>query len=200
MKKSISRREFIAASVAIAGVSAFTLTSAPAFAATVPLSAAEIKDLTYMREEEKVARDVYTTLHNMWNYYTFYSIASSEQQHMDTVKKMLDKYKLPDPAQPAVGVFTNSELQSMYNKLVAAGSKSLVGALNVGCTIEEMDMVDLQHAINEATHPDLDTIYASLMDGSKSHLRAFVSALKKQGVVYQPQYITIESYNAIING
>jgi molecular chaperone GrpE (heat shock protein) len=60
-------------------------------------------------------------------------------------------------------------------------------------------MIDLQRAIDTATHLDLDTIYQSLLEGSKSHLRAFVSALKAKGVTYQPQYISVELYNAIIN-
>lgn len=199
MKKSVSRRDFIATSAALAGAGAAALAGAPAFAATAPLSAEEIKDLTFMREEEKVARDVYLTLYNMWQHNTFKSIASSEQQHMDTVKKKLTAYKVPDPAQSAVGAFTDPGLQNMYNNLVAAGSKSLIDALKVGCTIEEVDMIDLKHAINDATHTDLDTIYASLMEGSKNHLRAFVSALAAKGVNYQPQYISVELYNAIIN-
>jgi len=199
MKRSVSRREFIATSVAVAGAGAVALTSAPALAATAPLSAAEIKDLTFMREEEKVARDVYITLYNMWKHNTFNSISSSEQQHMDTIKKKLTAYKVPDPAQSAVGAFTDSGLQNMYNNLVATGSKSLIDALKVGCTIEEVDMIDLQHAIDDATHTDLDTIYASLMEGSKNHLRAFVSALAAKGVTYQPQYISVDLYKAIIN-
>jgi hypothetical protein len=38
----------------------------PAAAATSPLSADEIAGLQFMREEEKLARDVYVTLYQPW--------------------------------------------------------------------------------------------------------------------------------------
>ena len=167
-----------------------SLASAPAFAATstvTTLSSSEAKTLTYMREEEKVARDVYTNLYQLWRADVFYNISLSEQQHMDTMKKMLDKYKLPDPA-----------LQALYNTLLASGSKTLIDGLKVGATIEEVDMVDIQHAIDGTTHTDLKTAYQNLMEGSKNHLRAFVAELSKQGVTYTPQFISQELYNAII--
>ncbi len=178
-----------------------TLVSAPAFAATstvTTLSASEAKTLTFMREEEKLARDVYTNLYQLWRAEVFYNISLSEQQHMDTMKKMLDKYKLPDPALPTVGLFSDSGLQALYNTLLASGSKTLIDGLRVGATIEEVDMVDIQHAIDGTTHTDLKTAYQNLMEGSKSHLRAFVGELSKQGVTYTPQYISQELFNAII--
>ena len=123
---------------------------------TVPLSSTEAEMLTFMREEEKLARDVYLAMYQKWGAVTFSNIASSEQNHMDTLKKMLDKYKLPDPVQPALGVFTNADLQAKYDQLLATGSQSLVDGLYVGATIEEIDMVDIQHAIDVTTHLDVD--------------------------------------------
>ena len=165
---------------------------------TTPLSSSEAEMLTFMREEEKLARDVYIAMYQKWGAVTFSNIASSEQQHMDTLKKMLDKYKLPDPAQEALGVFTNSNLQIKYDELLASGSQSLVNALYVGATIEEIDIVDIQHAIDVTTHLDLDNAYLSLLEGSKNHLRAYVKALGSQGATYAPQFITQELYDAII--
>lgn len=201
--KEMSRRKFIQSFTAAAAVAATApLFSSAALAAqavtTTPLSSVEIADLLFSREEEKVARDVYLTLYNTWRHNTFSSISSSEQQHMDTMLKKLNTYNIPDPAQQAVGAFTNQDLQKMYNDLVAQGSKSLIDALKVGCVIEEVDMIDLQKAIDHATHTDLDNSYLSLLEGSKSHLRSFVSALQSQGVTYTPQYISVDFYNAII--
>ncbi|MBL0226664.1 MAG: DUF2202 domain-containing protein [Geobacteraceae bacterium] len=61
---------------------------------TIPLSSTEAEMLTFMREEEKLARDVYIAMYQKWGAITFSNIAASEQQHMDTIKKMLDKYNL----------------------------------------------------------------------------------------------------------
>lgn len=199
--KEMSRRKFIQSFTAAAAVAATApLFSGTAQAATAPLSTVEIADLLFSREEEKVARDVYITLYNTWRHNTFSSISSSEQQHMDTMLKKLNTYKIADPAQKAVGAFTNQDLQKMYNDLVAAGSRSLIDALKVGCTIEEVDIIDLMKHIDHSTHADLDTSYQSLMAGSYNHLRSFVSALSSKGVTYSPQYLSVDLYNAIING
>lgn len=199
--KEMSRRKFIQSFTAAAAVAATApLFSGTAQAATAPLSTIEIADLLFSREEEKVARDVYITLYNTWRHTTFSSISSSEQQHMDTMLKKLNTYRLADPAQKAVGAFTNQDLQKMYNDLVAIGSRSLIDALKVGCTIEEVDIIDLMKHIDHSTHADLDTSYQSLMAGSYSHLRSFVSALSAKGVTYSPQYLSVDLYNAIING
>jgi len=165
---------------------------------TTSLSAAEAELLTFMREEEKLARDVYLAMYQKWGAVTFSNIASSEQQHMDTLKKMLDRYKLADPVQDALGVFTNADLQAKYDQLLASGSQSYVEGLYAGATIEEIDMIDIQHAIDVTTHLDVDNAYLSLLEGSKNHLRAYVKALESQGVVYAPQFISQEFYEAII--
>jgi hypothetical protein len=204
MKQSISRRHFLAGSLAAAA-----LASTPAFArggrasrqaAIVPLSDSELNLLVFMREEEKLARDVYLAMYNMWRHIVFNNIAVSEQRHMDTLKKLLDKYQIQDPAQSAAGAFTDQGLQSLYDTLITKGSKSLVDALIVGCMIEDVDIRDLQLAIDSATHVDLDVAFQHLMDGSRNHMRAFVSALDMEGASYVPQYISQELFDAIIGG
>ncbi len=64
---------------------------------TAILSQEEIDDLVYLREEEKLARDVYLHLYNTWGQWIFENIAASEQQHMDAVKTLLDRYGIHDP-------------------------------------------------------------------------------------------------------
>jgi hypothetical protein len=70
--------------------------------------------------------------------------------------------------------------------------------LYVGATIEEIDMIDIQHALDRTKRLDLRTAYQNLLEGSKNHLRAFVAALAAQGIVYEPQYISQELYDAIL--
>ena len=163
------------------------------------LSEAEAEELTYMREEEKLARDVYVLMHDLWTASTFERIATSEQQHMNTMEKMVVKYNLPDPVLPGYGTFTNLYLQSKYDELIASGDDSYVDGLYVGATIEEIDMIDIQHAIEVTLHIDLITAYQHLLEGSKNHLRAFVGALSGQGIEYTPQYISQELFDAIMS-
>ena len=167
---------------------------------TAALTDAEIADLVFMREEEKLARDVYLTLYDMWGVSTFSSIAASEQAHTDSIKGLLDAYGIADPVvDDTVGVFANAELQTLYNDLVATGSTSLVDALQVGAAIEEIDILDLYEAMAVTAQPNILQVYSRLLAGSENHLRSFVSALSAQGVEYAPQYLGADTYSAIIS-
>ena len=144
--------------------------------ATSALSDAEVETLVYMREEEKLARDVYRTLFTRWNLQIFNNIAGSEQVHMDTLAAMLARYGVTDPvASDSTGSFTNPVLASLYDQLVARGSVSASEAIQVGIFIEETDITDLQKAISESTHDDLDRAYKNLLQGSYNHLQAFTA-------------------------
>jgi len=162
----------------------------PAAAATSSLSADEIAGVQFMREEEKLAHDVYVTFYQQYGLAIFNNIAGSEATHMASIKTLLDRYGIADPAagQP-IGVFTNRELQALYNQLIAQGNQSLAAALQVGVTIEQVDIRDLQTRLAGTTHSDIKSVYNNLLRGSTNHLRAFTNQLQTQtGTVTQPQY------------
>ena len=150
--------------------------------ATSPLTATEAKDLTFMREEEKVARDVYLTLAKEYSLPVFTNIAKSESSHMTALKTLLVRYGVADPVGTnPVGVFQDKDLQALYDKLVAQGSASLTDALEVGILIEKTDIADLQLRLARTTHSDVKTVYTNLMNGSYSHLSAFENTLALYG-------------------
>jgi hypothetical protein len=74
------------------------LAALPGLASAATLTKPEIDALLLMREEEKMARDVYLQLNDLWGLPIFQNIESSEQTHMDAVKTLLDRYGLQDPA------------------------------------------------------------------------------------------------------
>lgn len=177
--------------------SAIPATALPADPAS--LSEAEIQGLLYLREEEKLARDVYTALAAKWGTTVFPSISRSEQAHLDALKTLLDRYDLADPAQAQPGVFTDPTLQALYNDLVARGSQSLAEALQVGAAIEEIDIADLDERLAQTDNADLQAVYANLRRGSENHLRAFTNTLQTQtGTTYTPQVLSADAYQAII--
>jgi hypothetical protein len=154
----------------------------PTSAAGAALSEAEAQMLTFMREEEKLARDVYLVMYENWGAAIFANILASEQRHMDTMLKMLTKYGLPDPAAGmAAGEFTNKELQDLYDTLIEQGNGSLIDALQVGVEIENTDIFDIQNALAGTKRRDLRTAYTNLLEGSYNHLQAFKEALAAQG-------------------
>lgn len=156
----------------------------------VPLSAEEAEMLTFMREEEKLARDVYILMFDTWDNQVFYNISLSEQRHMDTMEDMLLKHNLPDPVvDDTPGEFTNTVLDALYKSLTDLGLEDPVEALFVGAKIEEKDIRDIQIAIEGTNHDDLIRAYENLMRGSRNHLRAFVRQIENLGIIYQEQVL-----------
>jgi hypothetical protein len=164
------------------------------------LDATETENLIYMREEEKLARDVYITLYETWSLPVFDNIAASEETHTTQVEDMLDKYRVTDPVvDDTVGVFVDPHLASLYTTLVDQGSASSLAALYVGAAIEEIDMIDLQEAIDASDNADIRQLYENLMSGSRNHLRAFVGQIEDLGIVYEAQHLSQEEVDAIVD-
>ena len=156
--------------------------------------------LLFMREEEKMARDVYLQLFDLWNNRVFDNIAASEQHHMDAMKRLIDGYGLTDPViDDTPGAFTDQTLGALHDELVETGSQSLEAALRVGALIEEIDILDLESAIAETDNDDIIQAYQKLLRGSRNHLRAFVRQLESLGVVYEAQRMDQAELDAIVN-
>ena len=166
------------------------------------LDTVEESDLLVLREEEKLARDVYKVLYDEFNQNIFNNIASSEQTHTDAVLTLIDRYDLTDPVGTNdIGVFEDDVLQSLYDDLVSAGENSLLDALVVGATIEDLDIKDIEEMIDRTDNEDLILVYELLQKGSRNHLRSFISQIEDvdSSYVYVPQYITQDEFDDIIN-
>ena len=164
------------------------------------LSTTEIEYLAFMREEEKLARDVYLTSFEKWGLPIFENIAASEQSHTDAVANIINQYRLIDPVvDDTVGVFVNQELIELYADLLAFGDDSSMAALKVGALIEEVDMEDIQHAIDATDNQDIVELYNTLMCGSRNHLRAYVGQIEDQGEIYIAQVLTQDEVDAIVD-
>lgn len=167
---------------------------------TPTLTQAEKEGLLQMREEEKLARDVYRHLFSLWGQPSFENIAASEQRHMDAVLNLLNKYGLPDPTVgKSQGEFSDEHIQQLYNDLTAAGGASRAAALQVGATIEDLDIFDLKELLAETENQQITRIYSNLLRGSRNHLRAFAGQLDLLGEQYVAQYLTQDEIDAVIN-
>lgn len=170
--------------------------------ADAPLSDDEIAGLLFMREEEKLAHDVYVALYQRWDAVPaariFANIAQSEAEHTEAVRQLILSHGLEDPSVAQAGVFVNTTLQALYDDLVSRGQGSLADALAVGCLIEEKDIHDINEKIAQVfDEPDIVRVYEHLLCGSRNHLRAFNSVLLEQGVSYAPQVLTQPEWDAI---
>ncbi len=164
------------------------------------LSDAEKNALLFMREEEKLARDVYLGLHEKWGAKTFSNIAKAEQRHMNAVGCLIKKYGLNDPVgDNENGIFANATLQELYNTLMDKGKLSYQDALMAGATIEDLDISDLLTQMPNMDNDDIKAVFEELTKGSRNHLRAFNKNLLNLGVTYKPQYINQNLFDEIIN-
>lgn len=167
-----------------------------------PLNQQERDAILYMREEEKLARDVYNLLYDKWGTNPFDNIRQSEQVHMDRMKTLITTYQLEDPVMKNLdkqGVFTNVLLQQYFNELSTTGIRSLIDALKVGAKIEELDIADLEERIKQTQKQDIISSYNFLKMASENHLRAFVRRLKMQGVVYEPVILSKTEFKKTIS-
>jgi hypothetical protein len=118
---------------------------------------------------------------------------------MESVKILLDRYNLADPAGEDIpGEFQSAELEKLYGELAAQGSESLSAALKTGALIEDLDIADLQAALEGSDNRDIGIVFQNLMKGSRNHLRSFVSQLARQNITYSPRYISKEYYEQIL--
>lgn len=163
------------------------------------LSEEEKIGLTLLREEEKLAQEVYTVLYAKWNHPVFNNIMQSEERHGERIKGLLTKYQLKDPFIAVEGQYASIELQTLYHILVKKGSTSLLEAFEVGAMIEDLDISDLDRLSSSTHNSDLIEVYNILNKGSQNHLRAFAKQLNQRNIIYTPQYINQERWEEILS-
>ncbi len=165
---------------------------------TTPLTDSDKNALLFMLEEEKLARDTYTYLWEVWQINPFTNIKSSEQSHMDAIAQVLTSYGIQYTILPA-GQFADSLLLNFYNQFVTSGSINSSNALQIGATIEDLDISDLEEYTAQSTNETVINVFNSLECGSRNHLRSFVSSIVSAGGSYTPQFISQDYYGIIIS-
>ena len=146
------------------------------------------QSLAFMREEEKMARDVYLKFNRDYGQQVFSNIASSEQTHMDAVLNLMYVYNVDDTSTGVEGTFNNPDLQALYDALIDMGSTSLEDAYLASALIEETDIRDIEVFAEDIDAQDILDTYDNLLCGSRNHLRSYVSKYEQlTGNTYQVQ-------------
>jgi hypothetical protein len=170
-----------------------------AFVVTPALTDTELASILKMKEEEKLAGDVYTLLYQKWGSQIFSRISAAEDNHLNAILTLLKNYGSSDTLVGEVGTFESSEAQSLYNDMVTKASTSLEEAYKTGALIEEMDINDLTMLLSNTTNENVTLVFENLLKGSRNHLRAFYRQLTNLGVTYTPVYINQAEYDQIVN-
>jgi len=170
----------------------------------VVLTDAEAATLTFICEEEKLAKEVYETYFAVWGSTIFEKISESETNHLATMQKMMAKFGLPDPTlTEGFGEFDNDELQSLFLSMTEPLPDSALEGYWVGGLIEETDIRDITEAIEQleagSDSEPLLNAYGNLLRGSRNHLRAFARNIEAAGEVYVAQVLDQETVDAILD-
>jgi len=156
----------------------------PVCTITGTVTEAEAEGLLFMREEEKLARDVYSYLYLKYKLPVFNNISKSENVHMTAVLNLINGFKITDNSNNNPGEYTNQALKDLFVALKAKGDVSVAEALKVGVDIEIKDIKDLKDELAMVQNASIKTVYTNLSKGSEAHLKAFTWNLKVRGVVY----------------
>src|SRR5664279_5572083 len=161
----------------LAGTS-IAATETPSTGATAPSSTAiaddtRAADLAFSRDEERMARDLYTLFGQTYDAAILNRIAGSEQQHFDAVGALLTTYAITDPAvgQPA-GTYANADVQKLYDQWKAQGLTSVQDAYAVGVALEQADIADLQGILARNSHADAQRVFTQETEALRDHSRS----------------------------
>ena len=176
-----------AVTLGLAGLLAVGLGAANAQTALTPLGAPSVAaasgttlatTLTFNREEERMARDLYAAIADLYDgARPFSMITRSEQQHFDAVGRLLETHGIADPSSGrAAGSYADPTLQKLYDGWLADAKKSLDAAYQAGIELEQRDIADLEKSIAASTQTDVDAVLGNLLNASRRHLTAFQAA------------------------
>jgi hypothetical protein len=169
----------VASTIVLSGCTASSAPTVTASSSSSPATPAPTNtqnlaaELAYLVEEEKLAFDVYTVMYSTWGSQTFSNILQSEANHQSQVLAVMTAYGVSDPRSTEIGVFQNTELQKLYDTLIAQGKVSQVDAFRAGVTVEETDIADLEKMLAANPPTDVAAMMNSLLSGSQKHLVAF---------------------------
>jgi hypothetical protein len=180
------------------GETVLTLAGGGTGIAMANLSPGDIQGIMFIWEEEKVARDLYSSLYRGTNLTIFADLARSEQRHMDQAGMLMDGYGMKAPVTAEPGVFSNETLDGLYADLLAQGRRSEEDALKAAAVFEEISIVDLEREISSARAEDVRAVYQGLLAGSRKHLRSYVRDLEDLGIRYTPEYLSQEEYRETV--
>jgi hypothetical protein len=164
---------------------------------TVAATPRDVEGMRFIWEEEKTARDLYISFYRETNQSIFMNLVRSEQNHMDQVKSVMDRYGVSMPV-PDQGALENQTLIQIYSDLLSRGNRSDEEALMAAAAFEEISIVDLQKEIAATDNQEVIVVYQGLLAGSKKHLRSYVNALKEQGIAYSPQYLSRAEFDDVM--
>ena len=179
-----------ATTFALAGVT-------PAFDSTADLTADEIEFIYAVREDEKVARDLYFSFFGTFGLKPFENIGKAEDNHIKATEKLFDYYEIDYPALSENGKFENAIRQKLFDSLLLKGTPELE-AFKVMAMLEESNIVEYGEVLKTIANPNIKIVIENLARASANHFKAAIRQITALGGTYTPAIMTQEQYEAVI--
>ncbi|NTV17903.1 MAG: DUF2202 domain-containing protein [Bacteroidales bacterium] len=179
-----------ATTFALAGVT-------PAFDSTADLTADEIEFIYAVREDEKVARDLYFSFFGTFGLKPFENIGKAEDNHIKATEKLFDYYEIDYPALSENGKFENAIRQKLFDSLLLKGTPELE-AFKVMAMLEESNIVEYGEVLKTIANPNIKIVIENLARASANHFKAAIRQITALGGTYTPALMTQEQYKAVI--
>jgi len=179
-----------ATTFALAGVT-------PAFDSTADLTADEIEFIYAVREDEKVARDLYFSFFGTFGLKPFENIGKAEDNHIKATEKLFDYYEIDYPALSENGKFENAIRQKLFDSLLLKGTPELE-AFKVMAMLEESNIVEYGEVLKTIANPNIKIVIENLARASANHFKAAIRQITALGGTYTPALMTQEQYRAVI--
>ncbi len=171
----------------------------PLFENTDELTADEIEFLYAVREEEKLARDVYAKFYEKFKTRPFLNIGRAEENHIAAVERLFYFYSIDYPKLGDEGVFADPERQLYYNQLISRGD-SLINAYKAAAYLEERDIVDYKSVLNDISNPNIKIVIENLYRASVNHFKTMIRHIDALGGSYSPSFLSQDEYETIATG
>jgi len=137
--------------------------------------------LFFIYQGEKVARDIYITLGELYkDENTFAFLQFSGQRHFECTKELCDIYGIETSqiGEESIGKFESIVLQTVYDACIEKGKKSIHDALEVAEFIKSNEIKDLEHgSVGMPKH--IVNVYEAIKKRNQRHLDAFQGALSR---------------------
>lgn len=165
------------------------------------LSVQEMQSAQLRREEEKMAQDLYVQFYEQWGIPTFFNISRSKAKHLEsTYDELFEPYGIEDPIKDmTIGVFTNPDIQKMYDEFRMKGMRSPGDAIEVAMMIVEMDLYHRAAGLEFGRDEEFIEVFEHRAKASENHFRSFSNQAMRYGLAYQPRYLPQESVQALLS-
>ena len=163
------------------------------------LSMEETESLKFTAEQEKLSVELYLYAFSAYNLPIFQEIANKKTRHLTEVRAVMEDLDVEDPTEGiGVGVFNNTEIQTLYNQMRSRIEEGQNNAFIAALTVEESIIHFSGISLSETSNNTLIELYEAIICGSKNHFRTFYSELTTSKS-YVSQYFTQEEFSDIVN-